>query len=225
MLRLLNKGKNVQLFGKTTQISDKLNAGDVFSVNYDPPRWLSDSESPTGEKVLYMKSFAENQFSLTDEKTLEQFEKVSSMQLEDLHIDVNDFEELQSHIAVPRGFENLKDGKVHQSDTLEDKWNIYKKNNAFIFSRSWTGEVAYIYRTKVVDDEIFCGGILVNKNMVSGFSTEFIVYELIFLTFVYLNKEIQPHPIPISLGDDTEKCAKFSFHRYGKYAYLGKCTK
>lgn len=132
------------------------------------------------------------------------------------------FQSLDFRIAVPRGLENLQDGKIFKSNFMEEKWNVYKTETTLIFTRSWTGEIIYLCHFIIVEDEIVCQDILANIDVVLEFSNNFIIQEFIFLVWTHVNGQVQPHPIPRKFEKDIEKCTAFSFQRYGRYAYFGR---
>ena len=102
------------------------------------------------------------------------------------------------------------EGIVYKSDSMEVKWDIYIYDSAFLFVRSWTGQLQYRAFAEITDTEI-----RIHKIETSSDHIQTAPQAVYFLIGTHAMGRVLPHTIPRDMSDDPQQIALLSFNMYG----------
>jgi hypothetical protein len=215
---------------------EKLIGGDTVQLgNPELPhfeiRWLEAAESPFGARLFDCREYAIHHFSTTaDNAVAERFLNSRATDGKEYFGQFpDDATGLMVDLQFPFGpnpafAEGIPDGPVFKAQSMDEKWDIYKYENHFLFVRSWTGELVYVTNYEAVE-----GGFKIERFILDGSSVEseadahFEVRIVQYLVYSHVLGIVFPHPVPKALEDDPEKILSYSFAQFGNRGYFGAC--
>lgn len=176
--------------------------------------WLDPPDSPFGVRVLDCRPIADTFLSTTQDPLSISFfgsaEARSGEQFRGQHPE--DAVRVPCRLQYPNS-EAPAEGPAFLAAVMEDKWNVYRLDDALYFVRSWNGQLVYVARLAearpgwgVAEVEYWPGAVLGPPEMA--------VRQVDYLIRSHLFGEDAPHPVP-ALG--TKKgLALWSFSQYGR---------
>jgi len=213
------------------KISD-IKVGDIIQLGQKPEKryelkWLEKSETPFNRRILDCREYAINSLSFTDNsETINTFK-----QLRYVH-NINEIRRLPQNAIKGRISINGKrdlnfqlEHKLHKlflfkSLRMEEKWDIYRDDKYFYFSRSWTGEMVYVCRYHIDGLSLTLSKIFINREKIDRNDEEYDFKVIDFLIVSHIMNIIKPHPIPYSIKNDPVTIAETSFLLFGNRGFF-----
>lgn len=208
--------------GDTIQLGQKIEVKETF-----PMKWFEPNENPFKIRIFDCREFAINRISTT------QNEEVAKNFSLTRHSDGKEYigkfpnngtkaeVDLNFHSKSLPGFEKgIADGILFKSQTMEQKWDIYKYADFIFYIRSWTGEIVYFSNYIETDTGFKVDLIVLDENKINEHDPYFEFRVVEFLIHSHILNLTVPHPIPNTLENEPEKIAAFSFAMFGNRGYF-----
>ncbi|MEZ4651014.1 MAG: hypothetical protein R3E97_19955 [Candidatus Eisenbacteria bacterium] len=184
-------------------------------------RWIPAEESEFGVEVLDCREFTASVHSLTqDPKIGDAFAALRAVDgREYLGKTPESPLRLECDLSYSHRGET-RDGPLFKAACMEDKWDIYLYDGGLYFTRSWTGQLAYVAEIRFSESSANVVSVLAPGDSMSK-QPGFHVRAMDFLVRSHLYRQMFPHPLPKSLGRDERAQGLFSFSQFGRYGLLG----
>ncbi len=179
-------------------------------------RWYGiEPENPFNKKMLDIRSYTGTMLALTSEK--EVAEKYNELRYSNgeylIKTNIENKKTSDFNLTLPHNGETLH-GNVFRADSMDCKWDIYSFENAFFFSKSWSGELVYKAKFKLTPTSIQIYQIEhpadVDKKTAAN--------DIHYLIKTHALDQPIPHNIPEYLKTDID-IAYWSFIKFGNRAY------
>ena len=179
-------------------------------------RWIPAAENRFGVDVLDCSAFAQSMVSWTsDVQITMRFSELRGSQGE--HCRGKDVNNSLVTCRLEYPFDNPVDGPVFRADQMEDKWDVFLLDGDLYFSRSWSGDLAYIAKTTFENSKAIVTQI---RGQREPGSSENPVAVVDYLIKSHVYGLVAPHPLPTDQTNFRD-LALWSFSRYGRRGLLG----
>lgn len=112
--------------------------------------------------------------------------------------------------------EVMQEGMKFRAREMEDKWDLSLYGQRMYCTRSWTGELVLVAE---LDSAQAVHVMWVAAPPLGGvMHPSFAVREFDFLMKSHIYRQRVPNPVPAGYSEDASEAAKFSMHRYGRWA-------
>ena len=172
-------------------------------------------DNPFGIRLLDCRPFTWNLVSTTQDPEIAT--RYSSLRENDgrdlIGRTIHDSVRVAASLTFPHNGAELL-GIASKSDSMEVKWDTYFYDSAFLFARSWTGELRYRAAAVVGPSDIRISEIECCPE-----DAELAASAVYFLLATHAMGRVLPHQIPRDMeGEDPMTIAQWSFAQYGKLA-------
>lgn len=174
---------------------------------YDPGE-----ENPFPVRILDVRRLTWNVVATTnDAEVAESFNaQRQSDGREYIDAEIENATTVECNLAFPHNGDPLE-GVIYKADSMDVKWDIYIYDSAFLFVRSWTGQLQYRALADITDTEI-----LITEIETSADHVETAPQAVYFLLATHAMGRVLPHTIPRDVPDDPQHIGLWSFSMYGK---------
>ncbi|MBD2579468.1 hypothetical protein [Oscillatoria sp. FACHB-1406] len=177
---------------------------------YDPGE-----ENPFPIRILDVRGFTGQVVAATNDiKLAESFNtQRQSDGSEYIDAQIENSTTVECNLCFPHNGDPLE-GIIYKANSMDIKWDIYIYDSAFLFVRSWTGQLGYRAFAEITDTDI-----RINKVETAADGIETAPQDVYFMLGTHAMGIILPHTIPRDMSDDPQQIALWSFSMYGKFGY------
>jgi hypothetical protein len=203
--------KILNLEPPTTGIQSQQGADPLNQIH-----WIPAAENPLCVDVLDCSAFALSMVTTTSRaEVAARFTELRGSQGE--HCRGKDVNNSLVTCRLEYPFDNPVDGPVFRADQMEDKWDVFLLDGDLYFSRSWSGDLAYIAKTTFENSKAIVTQI---RGQREPGSSENPVAVVDYLIKSHVYGLVAPHPLPTDQTNFRD-LALWSFSRYGRRGLLG----
>jgi hypothetical protein len=184
--------------------------------------WLMPGKNnPYAKKMLDIRSLTQQNSIFTHSKRVQK--KFTELRTMDAgHFKTTRFEHskvLDCHIAYPTALNH--EGVLYRANTLNDKWDIFLKDDQVYFSRSLSGELVFRSHVSKMNNKFIVDSIEYAQGDIFYDEPELAISYVHFLLLSHVMNIILPHTIPMILNDlDTMGIALFSYNQFGRKCWF-----
>jgi hypothetical protein len=183
-------------------------------------RWLEPHESPFGFRVLDCRPFTSTMISSTKDPAIaarfSSLRRSNGAQHRTAH--VADSVRIPCSLNYPASG-GSQDGRLFLAERMEDKWDIFLYDGRLLFSRSWTGDLAYAATVDFGDARAVVTEIETSRPQAEDPNRPARVVD--FLVKTHLHRVAAPHPLMPIPESETTGLVLGSFSEFGRWAQFG----
>lgn len=203
------------------KVGDTITLGNSDKVDYESI-WIKANDNPFKMDIFDCRQYALNMISST--KDAEVAAKFTELRNSNGQEYIGKFPTNGAKCEVDLNFDTqgkqFSDGILFKSQTMEEKWDIYKFANFIFFVRSWSGELVYFSNYIPTKNGFKVDLIVLDDSRIdpNDMFFEFKVVE--FLIHSHILGYNVPHPIPKNLDNNPDSILAYSFSMFGNRGHF-----